>query len=151
MHPSSLTLDGGFTMTRMFASLAAILLSTGVGFTAQAMVEGDGAHQGAMILKRPACTIRVERAAGSVVLEGEVYAAGAASGSYQLKIWQHGAGTSQISQGGDFTVSPGAKGSLGLVTLPASGNYGAALTVTFDGNPVACKATARSPMPLTAK
>ncbi|MGE5259641.1 MAG: curli-like amyloid fiber formation chaperone CsgH [Actinomycetota bacterium] len=138
-------------MTRMFASLAAILLSTGVGFAAQAMVQGDGTHQGATILKRPACAIRVERAAGSVVLEGEVFAVGAASGSYQLRIWQNGAGTSQISQGGDFTVSPGAKSCLGLVTLPASGNYGAALTVTFDGNPVACKATARSPMPLAAK
>ena len=38
------------------------------------------------------------------MLEGKVFAARAIAGSYQLKIWQNGASSSSISQGGDFTV-----------------------------------------------
>ncbi len=85
------------------------------------------------------------------MLEGEVFAAHATSGSYQLKIWQNGAGSSSISQGGDFTVPAGGSSSLGLVSLPGAGSYGATLKVSFDNDPVPCKATAPHPLPITAK
>jgi hypothetical protein len=138
-------------MTRILAPLAAVLLPLGVSYGAFAMVENDGTAHGAKLTKLPACEIHVEHEAGSVVLEGKVAAARASSGSYQLKIWQNGAGSSSISQDGDFTVPAGGSSSLGLVSLPRGGSYGATLKVTFDNDPVPCKATTHGPLPITAK
>ena len=138
-------------MTRIIGPLAAVLLPLGLSFGASAMVEGNGPQPGAKLAKLPACELHVERQAGSVVLEGEVHATHAAAGSYQLKIWQAGASSSSISQGGDFTVPAGGSSSLGLVSLPGGGSYGATLTVNFDNDPVDCKATTHGPRPVTAK
>ncbi len=102
-------------------------------------------------VKLPACDIHVERQAGALVLEAEVFAGPAVSGTYQLKVWQNGASSSSISQGGDFTVPAGGSSSLGLVSLSGAGGYGATLKVTFDNDTVPCKAAAPHPSPLTAK
>jgi hypothetical protein len=118
-----------------------------MSFGAAAMVDGSGAKLTAL----PACEIHVEHHAGSVVLEGQVFAGHAVSGSYQLTVWQNGASSSSISQGGDFTVPAGGSSSLGLVSLPGGGSYGATLKVNFDNNPVDCKAASHDPMPITAK
>jgi len=128
-----------------------MLLPLGVSFGAAAMVDGSSSQHGAKLTTLPTCEIHVEHHAGSVVLEGEVFAGRAVSGSYQLKIWQNGAGSSSISQGGDFTVPAGGSSSLGLVSLPGGGSYGATLKVNFDNDPVDCKATAPRPLPITAK
>ena len=87
-------------MTRIIGPLAAVLLPLGVSYGAFAMVESVTPH-GAKLSKLPA-PMHVERQAGSIVLEGEVFAAHAASGSYRLKIWQNSSSNSSISQGGDF-------------------------------------------------
>jgi hypothetical protein len=115
------------------------------------MVEGNGTQHDAKLVKLPACDIHVERHAGTIVLEGEVFAARAISGSYQLKVWQNGASSSSISQGGDFTVPAAGASSLGLVSLTGTGSYGATLKVNFDNDPVPCKAAAPHPLPITAK
>ena len=138
-------------MTRIIGPLAAVLLPLGVSYGAFAMVENTVTPHGGKPTKLPTCEIHVEHEAGSIVLEGEVFAAHAASGSYRLKIWQNGASSSSISQGGDFTIPGGGSSSLGLVSLPSRGSFGAALTVNFDNDPVACKAGAHGPLPITAK
>jgi hypothetical protein len=138
-------------MTRIIGPLAAVLLPLGLSFGASAMVEGSAPQPGAKPVKLPACELHVERQAGSVVLEGEVHATRATAGSYQLKIWQAGASSSSISQGGDFTVPAGGSSSLGLVSLAGGGSYGATLTVNFDDDPVDCKATTHGPRPISTK
>jgi hypothetical protein len=138
-------------MTRIIGPLAAVLLPLGVSYGAFAMVDNTVTPHGTKLAKLPACEIHVERKAGSIVLEGEVFAARTVSGSYQFKIWQNGSSSSSISQGGDFTVPAGGSSSLGLVSLPSGGSFGAALTVNFDNDPVACKAGAHGPLPITAK
>jgi hypothetical protein len=134
--------------------LAAWLLPLSVGWGAAAMTAGnDGPAEAKHVpAKLPACAISVEHRAGSIVLEGEVFAAGAVSGSYQLKIWQHGAGSSAISQGGDFAMPAGGSSSLGMVSLSkGAGSYAATLKVNWDDDPVDCKATAHAPMPTTSE
>ncbi len=138
-------------MSKILAPLAALLLPIGVSFGASAMVDGDGSQQGAKLATLPACELHVEQHAGSTVLEGKVFAAHAVTGSYQLKVWQNGAGSSAISQSGDFTVPAGGSSSLGLVSLTIAGSYGATLKVNFDDDPVPCKAAAPHPLPITAK
>ena len=118
------------------------------------MTAGDGGQTEAKHApaKLPACEIRVDQRADSIVLEGLVFAAGTVSGSYQLKVWQHGAGSSAISQSGDFAVPAGGSSSLGMVSLSkGAGGYGATLKVNWDDDPVDCKATADDPMPTTSE
>jgi hypothetical protein len=87
----------------------------------------------------PRCEIRVDRHGGGVVLEGLVFAEEPVSGSYRLRVWQKsGAGRSQISQSGDFSVESGSE-SLGLVSLAnRGGGYVATLSVQWDGGGFDC-------------
>lgn len=136
-------------MTRMLSGLAAVLLP--LGASVGAMANGETSPDGGKHATLPACEIHVEREAGSLVLEGQVFAAHPVSGTYRLRVWQEGAGSNSISQGGEFSVPAGGTASLGLVSLPSAGSYGAALNVTFDNDPVPCKATAPRRLPVTAK
>jgi hypothetical protein len=134
--------------------LAAWLLPLSVGWGAAAMTGGnDGPAEAKHApAKLPACQIRVDQRAGSIVLEGLVFAAGTVSGSYELKVWQHGAGSSSISQSGDFAMPAGGSSSLGMVSLSkGAGGYGATLKVNWDADPVDCKATAHDLTPMTSK
>jgi hypothetical protein len=117
----------------LFTSLAAALLPLSFAWGAAAggdlspRAYGDG----------PSCDLRIARDGGSLVLEGLVFAPAPVSGSYELVISQGGyAGESNIRQGGDFEIAPGADGSLGSVSLSAHGGYTATLIVHWhDGAP----------------
>jgi hypothetical protein len=117
----------------VFISLAAALLpltlawSPAAGGDLPSPTLGDG----------PSCDLRVAHDGGSLVLEGLVFAPAPVSGSYVLEISQGSyAGGSNIRQGGDFAVTPGTDGSLGVVSLPAQGGYAATLIVHWhDGVP----------------
>jgi hypothetical protein len=132
-------------MSKMLASLVALLLPLGTSFAASAMV-----HQSAGRL--PTCEIRVDEQAGAVMLEGLVSAAEPISGTYQLDIRQNGAGTSQISQSGDFAVPAGSSSSLGMVSLAKNaGGYRATLRVRWNSDAADCKASAHDPVPLSLR
>ncbi len=143
--------NGDSLMMRILSPLAAVLLPLGTSFAAAALADGESLPDGGKRATLPACEIHVAHEAGSVVLEGQVFAAHPVSGTYQLRVWQEGAGSNSISQGGEFTVPAGGSASLGLVSLPVAGSYGATLNVLFDNDPVPCKATAPRRPPLTAK
>src|SRR5581483_4903262 len=139
-------------MMKILSPLAAVLLPLGTSYAAAAaLANGEPSPDGGKRAALPACEIHVEREAGSLVLEGQVFAAHAVSGTYQLRIWQEGAGSNSISQGGEFIVPAGGSASLGIVSLPVAGSYGAKLNVIFDNDPVPCKATAPRRPPLTVK
>jgi hypothetical protein len=121
-------------MTRnVFISLATALLP--LTFAWSAVAGGD--LPSPTLGEGPSCDLRVAHDGGGLVLEGLVFASAPVSGSYELTISQGGtAGGSNIRQGGDFTVAPGTDGSLGVVSLPASGGYAATLIVHWhDGAP----------------
>ncbi len=132
-------------MSKLLVSLAAVLLPLGASFAASAMVRGS---TGTL----PSCEVRVAERAGAVTLEGVVSAASATSGTYHLDVWQNGAGTSQISQSGDFTVPAGGSSSLGIVSLTKNaGGYGATLHVRWNGGAADCKAATHDPLPLSLR
>jgi CsgH protein len=132
-------------MSKILASLAALLLPLGTSFAASATI-----HQSTARL--PSCEIRVNERAGAVMLEGVVSAASALSGTYRLDVWQNGNGRSQISQSGDFTVPAGGSSSLGMVSLTQNaGGYGATLRVRWNGGIADCKATTHAPIPLSLR
>ncbi len=87
------------------------------------------------------CEIRAERQGNSVTLEGLVFAEAPLAGTYRLRVSQGGAaGSSQISQGGDFEAAPGEPESLGTVSLSSSGAYSATLEVRWSGGITGCSA-----------
>jgi hypothetical protein len=132
-------------MTRIVGPLAALLLPLSVSFGAAAMIGGNDGQPEAKHApaKLAACEISVDQRADSIVLEGLVSAGRAVSGSYRLEVWQDGAGSSAISQSGDFGVAAGTSASLGVVSLSKSaGGYGAKLNVRFDDGGADCKDTA---------
>lgn len=86
------------------------------------------------------CEIYQSQRWGSVVLEGVVYANGAVSGSYQFQVNKAGGGgSSNINQGGEFSVGAGGKSTVGSVSLAGDGGYSATLRVTADGHSASCK------------
>lgn len=140
-------------MLNIVTPLAASLLPLSLVFGAAATIGSNGAQDGIGApeeIERPApklprCEIRVDYERGSVVLEGIVFARGPVSGSYQMRVSQTGgAGSSEITQSGEFAVSSGSTGSLGVVSLSnRAGGYVARLRVQWKGGTVDCTGRAR--------
>ena len=86
------------------------------------------------------CEIRVKNHGSTLTLEGVALAKASVSGSYSMQISSSGGGgSSDIDQSGDFSASPGAPGSLGVVNLSGSGaRYVARLHVTWNGGSAQC-------------
>ncbi len=86
------------------------------------------------------CEIYQSHRGGSTVLEGVVFSGSAVDGSYQFTVTKSGGGgSSNINQGGEFSVSAGGKSTVGTVALGGDGGYSATLRVTADGHSTACK------------
>lgn len=88
----------------------------------------------------PRCEI-VESANGSMtVLQGRIEGEPGANGSYRLTVKSSGgSGSTNVSQGGDFTLEDDGTATLGKVTLGNSGaTYDALLKVTLDGQSFDC-------------
>lgn len=86
------------------------------------------------------CEIYQSHRGGSVVLEGVVFSSSAADGSYQFSVVKSGGGgSSNINQGGEFSVGAGGKSTVGSVSLGGDGGYTATLRVSADGHSTACK------------
>jgi hypothetical protein len=126
-------------MTNILTPLAASLLPLGLAaWSAAALAGGDLPADGDL----PACEIRIEKHGGGLVLEGLAYAPVPTSGVYRMRISQNGsAGSSDISQSGEFETDTASGTSLGMVTLPR-GSYVAELTVEWDDGAPDCTAEA---------
>lgn len=86
------------------------------------------------------CEIVLDERRGSTTIEGRVTAERAVSGSYRLAIRSaSSAGTSAISQSGDFDARPGAPAILGQTTLAGPrGNFRAELELDVGGRRLTC-------------
>ena len=114
------------------AGLAAGLLPLGAALAAV------GTHEPLEGSQLPRCEIRVGHEDGGVVLEGFVFAAAPMSGTYEMHISQSGGGnSSDITQGGEFSVDAGSSEPLGSVSL-SGGAYTARLSVEWDGGSIDC-------------
>ena len=115
----------------------ALIAGTGVlGFGAVMAVSEPAAAGGSGL----SCEIHQSHRGGSVVLEGVVYSGSATDGSYQFTVTKSGGGgSSNINQGGEFSVSAGGRSSVGTVELGGDGGYSATLRVSADGHSSSCK------------
>lgn len=116
----------------------ALLASSGILGLGFVMAAPDNASAGGAGGLR--CEIYQSHRGGGVVLEGVVFANGAADGSYQFNITKSGGGgSSNINQGGDFSLGSGGKTTVGSVSLGGEGSYTASLRVSAGGQSVSCK------------
>jgi hypothetical protein len=107
----------------------------GLGITGAAIASGDaGSADGPL-----RCEIQSSVSGGMVSLESVAESNAAVSGSYRFVVKSvSGSGNSSISQGGDFSASPGETVTLGRVMLGANGIYDAVLTLDAGGRAVKC-------------
>ena len=97
-------------------------------------------HQASAGVSGLSCEIFESHRGGVVVLEGVVYSNSAVDGSYQFNVTRAGGGgSSNINQGGEFSVGTGGKSSLGSVSLAGDGGYSATLHVTAGGRSASCR------------
>ena len=140
-------------MTRVLNTRARWLLPLAIAGGSTALAYHSVAHAtlGPPTPEPAACELRVERSGGSIVIEGLAFADAPASGSYEMLVWQKGGGSSRIVQSGEFSLEPGAPGSLGIVSLSTSGGaYSGELTVHWDDGAVDCFAESPSLDPMSA-
>ncbi len=87
------------------------------------------------------CGISTQTERGLLAIEGIVESPTALSGEYRFALKSQGAGgTSNISQGGHFSVAPGAPVSLGKVMVNAGASIDVDFTISADGKRLDCSA-----------
>ena len=86
------------------------------------------------------CEVSTSYQNGMTMLEGVVESDEALSGRYQFRVVSAGrSGSSNIQQGGPFSIDAEEMVTLGRVSLGGSGaDYDASLTVTLDGVTMEC-------------
>lgn len=97
------------------------------------------------------CSIEEEVAGASVTLRGVATASLPATGRYRLQLRKSGpAGTSTISQGGEFSLDANRSARLGQVgfNLEPEGRYEAELTLESDGRRLQCRLSGPRSTPL---
>lgn len=90
-----------------------------------------------------ACTIQATKVRGGVRLEALVATQHKAAGTYQLMLTKAGpAGSSDVSQGGEFAVMPGTTSVLSgsEISLERGAKLMAKLTLTTPDGDIACEA-----------
>lgn len=86
------------------------------------------------------CEIETTSQGSMVSLAGLVHADAPLGGSYRFRVASAGGGGgTNISQGGNFSASPGEPAILGRVSLGGNSIYDATLEVTADGMTVECE------------
>ncbi|MFC6486373.1 curli-like amyloid fiber formation chaperone CsgH [Nitratireductor sp. GCM10026969] len=107
-----------------------------LALSATALMAGAGiAHSG------PArCEVQTTTMSGMTTLEGVVHSDRSISGSYIFRVKSvGGSGSSNISQGGDFSATPGKPAKVGQVTLGGSGSiFEASLEVETPAGRLTC-------------
>ena len=114
----------------------------GAGLAAAGLVLASGTSVMANSAGPVQCQIQVSRVAGGVVLRSVASATIAAHGNYSLAVNKDGdAGSSDISQGGGFSLAPGGASTLSEVnlSLEKGASYEAVLTLSWKGGSVSCR------------
>jgi hypothetical protein len=110
-------------------------------FAPLAVAQGTESTMPANPLEKLSCEIRSVPVSGGLRLEAVALGEMGASGEYELVVAKSGGGgTSNVTQGGTFTVERGREAVLGEVTL--GGGEGAAkaqLTVNWAGGKATCE------------
>lgn len=117
------------------ALTAALLVTRSSGSLAAAEAPAGGS-QGL------SCSIQQELTDGAVRLRGIAGGTGAGQGRYAFRVAKTGpAGTSNISQGGEFLLGAGSGASVGQVSLglEPEARYEAVLTVEMNGDRRDCR------------
>ena len=111
------------------ATLAAAAAITAVGFAANAnAASGDFA-----------CGVATKTQGGMLAIEGTLVSPTALSGEYRFALKSaSGGGSSNISQGGQFSAAPNAEISLGQVMVNAGSHVSVDFTVTANGKTFDC-------------
>ena len=117
-------------LTRL-APIALALALSGAAFAASDMESQDAPLR---------CEIEVTQTGGMISLVGLVEADHAIAGSYSFAVESSGgSGSSNIRQGGGFSVAPGETVTLGRVMLGANGVYDASLELATDSGAIECE------------
>ena len=117
--------------------VAGAACGTGAGLA----LDGDAKPGGSPDLR---CAVVQEGDGSRVALHGTVESDEAGTGRYRLDVRKSGAaGTSNITQAGEFKVQPGVTAGLGQVSLSleAGAGFDASLTVTVAEKTVTCRAS----------
>lgn len=122
------------TGRRMLIPAATLLIAAGAAATT--VGAGQAGSSGGPVR----CEIQATTSGGMVTLQGVVRADKAVSGSYAFRVESAGgSGSSDISQGGDFSAKAGSPTTLGQVMLGSHGSvYDARLEVTAGGKTYRC-------------
>lgn len=110
--------------------LIALLVLGGAGMAANAYgTAADGL----------ACGVSTSNANGMLSVEGVLQSPEALTGDYRFALKSQGAGgSSNISQGGQFSATPGMPVSLGKVSVNAGANIEVDFTITTGGKKYDC-------------
>lgn len=124
-----------FSGKRMLVPAATLLL--GAGAAAAAAGAGQAGSSGGPIR----CEIQASSSGGMTTLQGVVHSDKAVKGTYTFRVASAGgSGSSDISQGGDFSAGPDRAATLGQVMLGGYGSiYDASLQVKAGGKTYSCK------------
>ncbi|MBO9587648.1 curli-like amyloid fiber formation chaperone CsgH [Devosia sp.] len=115
-------------------TIAAAAAITAIGFAANANAAAGGDF---------ACGVISKTQGGMLALEGTLVSPTALSGQYRFALKSAGGGGStNISQGGQFSAAPNAEVSLGQVMINAGSNVSVDFTVTANGKTFDCSQTA---------
>lgn len=123
---------------RITAGMIALLFGLGAGGFA---VNAHQAESSDLLEIDPvACEIQATNSAGMMTLESVFRSEAAAHGTYRFKVVKSGnGGSSNIQQGGSFSVEPHETVTLGRVSLGGSGAiYDVSLSVDVDGEEYNC-------------
>jgi hypothetical protein len=114
-------------------TLAAAAALTAIGFAANANAAGGDF----------ACGVVSKAEGGMLAIEGTLVSPTALVGEYRFALKSAGGGGStNISQGGQFSAAPNAEISLGQVMINAGSNVSVDFTVTANGKTFDCSQTA---------
>lgn len=121
-------------MTNRFGRYGFALAAVGAGLAAAAASGTDSAEAGGGLT----CEIRASKSGSGVELTGVVRASQATSGSYRFSVAQSGSGgSSDIDQGGDFSLKAGEQQVVGEISL-GKGSFDARLKVSSSAGGTSC-------------
>ena len=114
-------------------SLAAFAAIAGAGFVANANAAGGDFS----------CGVATRTDGGMMAIQGTLTSPTALTGEYRFALKSNGGGGStNISQGGQFSAAPNAEVSLGQVMINAGANVRVDFTVTANGKTFDCSTLA---------
>ena len=84
------------------------------------------------------CGVVTSMQNGMLLIQGAVLSPVALDGSYQFSVQSSGGGSSNVSQGGQFSAPANQQTALGQVMINAGSNYKVGLDVTANGQKLDC-------------